>query len=384
MFDLLSDSNPFLIIATSVAVLVFLALYAGITSVVERKIAGRIQSRVGPNHVFFRGFAQFIADILKAIQKEDITPAAADPFLFKISPYMIFVGIFLAWVVVPFGSVLIAADLNTGILYVFAVSSFTLVGVLLAGWSSNNKWSLIGAMRGAAQIVSYEIPSGLAVLTVILLSGSLSLQTIIRGQGVWPTEWYIAHDPFTLVSFFILFISLLAEGNRTPFDLSESESELVGGFTTEYSGFRFLLILFSEYANLYIISVLLVSLYLGGWNSPFSLGFDWNGRFIEMSGFFIFLFKNSIITFLVILVRWTLPRIRIDQLTTLCWKYLTPISFVNLFGVAIWMVLFPERLVIVSWILTGLLASVTLLFLYRVVVVNLIRMKADIDLNPLF
>ncbi|MDH5654521.1 MAG: NADH-quinone oxidoreductase subunit NuoH [Spirochaetia bacterium] len=356
----------------------FISLFAGITSVVERKIAGRVQSRIGPNYIFFRGFFQFVADGIKILQKEDIIPDGADKILFRTAPYIIFAAVFLAFASIPVGMNLIAADLNTGILYIMAVSSFNVIGILMAGWGSNNKYSMLGGFRSAAQIISYEIPSALSALTVILLAGSLSMQEIIINQGVWPWEWHIASSPFTVIAFFIMFTALIAEGNRTPFDLPESESELVSGYNTEYSGIRFLIFFFAEWANLYVISAILSSLFLGGWNSPFHEGFTIGSVFIEATGIGILFFKSIFLTFLIIMLRWTLPRLRIDQLMSLSWKYLTPFSFLSITGVLFWMVLFPEGLPAVQYSITGFFILLFLLFIYRVIAVNLIKMKANI------
>jgi len=361
----------------------FISLFAGFTSVAERKIAGRIQSRIGPNYVFFRGLFQFVADGIKTLQKEDIIPDRADGALFRLAPYVVFTAVFLSFASIPFGMHIIAADLNTGILYIMAVSSLNVIGILMAGWGSNNKWSMLGGFRSAAQIVSYEIPSALSALTVIVMAGSLSMQSIIAGQGSWPWEWYIASNPFLTISFFIMFISLLAEGNRTPFDLPESESELVSGYNTEYSGIRFLIFFFAEWANLYVISVILSSLFLGGWNSPFHFGFHAGSVFIEITGIFLLFLKALFLTFIIIMLRWTLPRMRIDQLMSLSWKYLTPISFVSLTGVMIWMFLFPEGLPAVSYAIASLFALLAVLFLYRVVFTNLIFMKANLGVGSI-
>lgn len=369
------------LVAIAVFILAFLSLYAGITSVAERKIAGRMQSRLGPNKVWFRGLFQFLADGLKIIQKEDIIPDLADKPLFRIAPYIVVMAMFSTWVAIPFGAKLIPADINIGIIYIMAVASLNVIGILMAGWASNNKWSLIGGIRAAAQIVSYEIPSALAALTAVILAGSLSMQDIISKQGAWPWQWHITHDPFTMISFFIMLISLLAEGNRTPFDIPEAESELVSGYNTEYSGFRFLLFFLAEWANIYIISAVVTTLYLGGWQTPWT----WeplipiiNMRF-ELIGVLFFLTKSVIITFIVIWIRWSLPRLRVDQLMTVCWKYFIPISFFNLFGLLFWIVLFPENLASAASLTISLgFVLVSMIFLYYVIVKNFIQMNAKV------
>ena len=200
--------------------------------------------------------------------KEDVVPAAADARLFKLAPYVVVIGFLLAFVVVPFGSRPIIADLNVGILYLTAVTSLVVVGILIAGWASNNKWSMIGGIRAAAQIVSYEIPTSLSIMPIVLLTGTLSMQGIIAQQGWAPQDWFIFHNPFTFVAFFILYTSALAEGNRTPFDLPEAESELVAGFVTEYTGVRYLMFFLVEWGNLYVIGAVVTTLFLGGWQIP--------------------------------------------------------------------------------------------------------------------
>src|SRR5438128_10072647 len=236
-----------------IVVFVFILPIAGITTWVERRVAGRIQSRIGPNRTGPAGFLPWLAHGIKSVLKEGIVPAAADVPLFKLAPYVVITRFLAAFVVVPVGGPLIIADLNVGILYLTAVTALVVVGILMAGWSSNNKWSLLGGIRSAAQIVSYEIPAGLSILPVVMLAGTLSMQDIIRHQGWAPWTWHVFDNPFTFFAFFIFFVSALAEGNRTPFDLPEAESELVMGFATEYSGLRNLLFFMAEWGNLYII-----------------------------------------------------------------------------------------------------------------------------------
>src|SRR5229473_1816984 len=242
--------------------------FAGIVSWAERRVWARIQSRVGPNRVGPQGFLQWLADGVKNVCKEDIIPDEADAPLFKLAPYLVILAFILPWAVMPFSSSLILADMSVGILYMTSVTALTVVGVLMAGWASNNKWSLIGGIRSAAQIVSYEIPAGLSIFPIVLMTGTLSMQGIIRAQGWAPWDWFVFANPFTFVAFFVFFISALAEGNRTPFDLPEAESELVAGFVTEYSGVRYLIFFMAEWGNLYVIGAVVATLFLGGWQFP--------------------------------------------------------------------------------------------------------------------
>lgn len=317
----------------------FIMLVAGVTSWLERRVWARIQSRIGPNRVGPQGAIQWLADGIKNIMKEDIVPTAADAPLFKLAPYLAMIGFFGAWACVPFGDGLIVADLNVGVLYITAVTGLVVVGILMAGWASNNKWALLGGIRSAAQIVSYEIPAAIAVNTVILLTGTLSMQGIIRAQGWAPWNWFLFDNPFTFVAFFLFFVALLAEGNRTPFDLPEAESELVAGAFTEYSGLRSLLFFLVEWGNLYIIGALCTSLFLGGWQVP---AFTDDGFLLGLAQFVVFFTKSYFLVFVAMWIRATLPRVRVDQLMSVCWKYLVPISFVNLLGAMLWVVAFPH------------------------------------------
>jgi len=329
-------------IVIGVVLLVVASLIAGITSWVERRIAGRMQSRIGPNRVGPWGFLQWIADGLKTLFKEDVTPANADYPLFRIAPYLVFTGMFGAWAVLPYSARIFAADLNVGILYVMAITSLVVIGILMGGWASGSKWGLFGSIRSSAQIVSYEVPAGLAVTTAVLVSGSLSMQGIVKSQAgpMGILGWNIFHNPFTFIAFFIYFIAAVAEGNRTPFDLPEAESELVSGYNTEYSGMRFVFFFFAEWANLFIIGAVTTTLFLGGWQGPFANPDTWLGVGIGAVWFFL---KASFFVFVLIWLRWTLPRLRVDQLMGMCWKYMVPIAFVCLVGSMIWMSIFGNR-----------------------------------------
>jgi len=347
-----------------IVVFVFILPIAGITTWVERRVAGRIQSRIGPNRTGPAGFLQWLADGLKSVLKEDIVPTAADRPLFKFAPYVVMTGFVASFVAIPFGGPLIIADLDVGILYVTAVTALVVVGILMAGWSSNNKWSLLGGIRSAAQIVSYEIPAGLSVFPIVMLTGALSMQSIIQRQGWVPWAWNLFDNPFIFIGFFVFFVAALAEGNRTPFDLPEAESELVMGFATEYSGLRNLLFFMAEWGNLYVIGAIVTTLFLGGWQIPWALA-DHPGLRIPLQ-FATFFLKSYFWVFVAVWLRWTLPRIRVDQMMVMCWKYLVPIAMVNLAGTAVWMVVFPAGVPAVRGALCLLAAALVLLFLRRV------------------
>lgn len=359
-------------------VLNFIMLNAGIFSWAERRVWARIQSRVGPNRVGPQGFLQWLADGLKNIMKEDLIPEEADAPLFKAAPYLAMMGFFAAFAALPFAQGVIVADLNVGILYITAVTALVVVGILMAGWSSNNKWALLGGIRSAAQIISYEIPAGLAVVTVVIYSGTLSMQGIIEEQGWAPWNWYMFSNPFLMIAFFVFYVSLLAEGNRTPFDLPEAESELVAGAFTEYSGLRNLLFFLVEWGNLYVIGAICTTLFLGGWQVPL---FTENTLILGVAQCLTFFIKTYSLVFLCMWVRGTLPRVRVDQLMTLCWKYLVPITFVNLICAMLYFVLFPQGNLLVSLTLFGMGVGVMVYF-FRRVAFHLRRAKPEIYLSP--
>jgi NADH-quinone oxidoreductase subunit H len=329
----------------------FGAVVSGITVWWEMRVSSRMQSRVGYNRVGAGGFFQWVADAVKLLFKEDLCPADADKLIFRASPYFVLTGFALTFVALPFGESLIAADLNVGIFYIVSVTAIVVVGILLAGWSSNSKWALFGGMRSAAQVVSYEIPAGLAIMVPVLMAGSLSMQEIIRAQGAWPWQWFLFTNPAALLAFVIFFISQLAEGNRTPFDLPEAESELVAGYLSEYSGFRFAIYFLVEFGNLWVMAAVAVTLFLGGWQVPFvgpevyvaargtgafpALGW-WGLQVLSMA---VFVLKTLLVLNLIVWVRWTLPRIRVDQMMTLCWKYLVPFAFVAFVATLLWEIL---------------------------------------------
>jgi NADH-quinone oxidoreductase subunit H len=347
----------------AIVVFGFILPMAGITSWLERRVWARIQSRIGPNRVGPYGFLQWLADGLKNLLKEDVVPEAVDARLFRLAPYVVVTGFVAAFVAVPFAGSLIIADLNIGILYITAVTSLVVVGILMAGWSSNNKWSMLGGIRSATQIVSYEIPAGLAIFPAVLLSGTLSMQGIIGAQGWQPHMWHMFHSPFTLAAFLLFFVSALAEGNRTPFDLPEAESELVAGFATEYSGMRSLLFFLAEWGNLYLIGALVATLYLGGWQVP---QFTGNTVLLALAQFGTFFLKAYFFVFVAMWVRATLPRVRVDQLMSMCWKYMVPIGLVCVIGTASVMVAFPHGNETLRMVMVGLVLLVVLRFFVRV------------------
>ncbi|MGL1885248.1 MAG: NADH-quinone oxidoreductase subunit NuoH [Reichenbachiella sp.] len=326
----------------------FLFIFALLAVYAERKVSAFIQDRVGPMVVGKFGILQTLADGLKMMQKEDLVSKSADRKLFLLAPLVIFVAVFMGFSLLPISPNIQGSKAQTGIYFLMAVISLDVVGVLMAGWGSNSKFALFGALRSVAQIVSYEIPLGLSVLCVVMLSQSLSLQEIsFQQSGEWGmANWNIIRYPFLIVPFIIFFISSMAESNRSPFDLSESESELIGGFHTEYSGIRWGVIMMAEYGMMLLVSIIAAVLFLGSWNTPlpnmggFSLG-DWtSGTLGEISsdlwGGFWLLSKALTLVFVQMWARWTYPRIRVDQMMSLSWKYLTPIGLVMVFVSGAW------------------------------------------------
>jgi NADH-quinone oxidoreductase subunit H len=331
--------------AAAFIVINFAAITAGIFSWAERRVAARIQSRVGPNRVGPGGFLQWVADAVKLLLKEDLVPEEADKFLFRIAPYFMMVGFACVFVALPFSHSLVVADMNIGVFYIIAVTALIVVGIIMSGWSSNSKWSLFGAIRSAAQIISYEIPAGMALMIPVLLAGTMSTQGIIRAQGGLPWQWFLFDNPAAFAAFFIYFISALAEGNRTPFDLPEAESELVSGYNTEYSGMRFSYFFLVEWGNMWVMSALATTMFLGGWQIPglsperFDALTGGVAVVAEIASLLIFSLKTLFFVFVVMWLRWTLPRIRVDQMMNMCWKYLVPASFAGVLFVAVWMLI---------------------------------------------
>jgi NADH-quinone oxidoreductase subunit H len=295
----------------------------------ERKIAAHFQCRLGPMRVGPHGIFQTVADTLKLLLKEDVVPAAADKTMHLVAPFLSLLATVLVLGVIPYSPVLHVADVNIGILYVTAVSGLGVMGILLGGWSSNNKWAMVGGMRAAAQIISYEISATLAVLVVVLFSGTLSLSGIVQSQE---QGWWLwrAHG-VGIVSFLIFLIASTAEINRTPFDIPEGESELTAGFHTEYSGLRFAFFFLAEFINMFVASSIAVTLFLGGW-MPFNIGGceSFNTVMAIIPPSLWFLGKTAFMIFLLMWFRWTFPRLRVDQLMRLEWKILLPTGFVNL------------------------------------------------------
>lgn len=316
--------------------LVFLMFYAflGLFLVyAERKVCAFMQNRVGPNRVGPYGIIQTIADLFKLLMKELIPIAESDKLLFNIAPFIVIIASFMAIAALPFGKGLHAIDFDIGIFYVMAVSSLSVVGILLAGWSSNNKYSLIGAMRSGAQIISYEISVGLSLLTIIVFAGTMQLSGIVESQR---DGWWIwkGHIP-AFLAFILFVVSSTAETNRGPFDLAEAESELTAGYHTEYSGIRFAFFFLAEYMNMFIVAAIAATVFLGGW-MPFHIGGmeGLNHVMDFIPPFFWFIGKSFFVIFIMMWFKWTFPRLRIDQLLTLEWKYLLPINLVNLILVA--------------------------------------------------
>ncbi|MEI7661073.1 MAG: NADH-quinone oxidoreductase subunit NuoH [Bacteroidota bacterium] len=311
------------------AILLFYALVGLFLVYAERKVCAFMQNRVGPNRVGPYGFFQTIADFVKLMLKELIHIKNADQLLFNLAPFIIIIASFMAIAAIPFAKGLHAIDFDIGILYVIAVSSLGVVGILLAGWSSNNKYSLIGAMRSGAQIISYELSVGLSLVTIVILAGTMQFSQIIEGQA---NGWFIfkGHIP-AFIAFIIFLISSTAETNRGPFDLAEAESELTAGFHTEYSGIKFAFFFLAEYMNMFIVASIAATVFLGGW-MPFHMG-GWAGfnHIMDFIPPFVwYIGKTFFVIWIMMWFKWTFPRLRIDQLLTLEWKYLLPINLVNI------------------------------------------------------
>ncbi len=341
----------------------FILAYTVVAVYAERKVSAFIQDRYGPMETGSYGILQTVADLLKLLQKEDLVPAKSDKPLFLVAPFVLFAVVFTGFSVIPLTPVWGGAAMHTGVFLLLAIVSLDVLGIILAGWGSNNKYSLVGAMRSAAQIIAYEVPLTLSVLCVLVITQTLDLQEISYMQGLLSEQesflfgirafnirvdeiggllmWNIIQVPVLIPVWVIFFITTLAESNRAPFDLPEAESELVAGFQTEYSGFRWSVIMLSEYGMMLLVSILGTILFFGSWNTPLpNLGpvalADWTtgtpGSWIaEVWAIFWLLTKSLFFVLMQMWVRWTYPRVRIDQLLTLGWKYLTPMILFLLF-----------------------------------------------------
>jgi NADH-quinone oxidoreductase subunit H len=322
------------VVATILGVIAIVVAFPGIfalTTVLERKGLGRIQNRLGPNRVGPLGILQPVADGIKSLTKEDIVPLSADGVVHFLAPVILVVAVFLGFAVLPIGRNMVLANLDGGLLFFFAIGASTELSIFMAGWSSRNKYSLLGAMRAVAQMISYEVPLLLSSVVVVMITGSLSTVKIVEAQsgfnGIFP-HWYI-FTPWGFAGFALFTVAALAETNRSPFDLPEGESELVAGYFTEYSGFKFALFFLGEYLGMFSIAGFAITLFLGGWGGPFSfLGFvpSWTWFFLKLLGaiaFFIWL-------------RGTLPRLRQDQLMNFAWKFMLPMALLNLLVAGAW------------------------------------------------
>lgn len=364
-------------LALIICIAVILGVVIGL-AYAERKVAAFIQDRLGPTEVGPYGMFQAIIDVVKLLQKEDIVPAAADKYLFKLAPVIIFAAVLAGFAVVPISPAIMASGAEVGIFFLLSVVSLDVIGLLMAGWGSNNKYAVLGAMRSVGQIVSYEIPAGLAVLSAVMICQSLNLQEISFQQGILMnqftgleneknylfglrmlnidvtqvggiTTWNVVRMPFLLVSFVIYYIASLAECNRAPFDIPEAESELVAGFHVEYSGFRFAALFLAEYTMMVLVCLVAVILFLGSWNTPLpDLGplklATWttgtSGTLgANLWGFFWLLSKVSILLLSQLWLRWTFPRMRVDQLMQLCWKVLIPVALAMVVLAGVWRLL---------------------------------------------
>ena len=345
------------------SIIAVFGLLFGITTVVERKMIGRIQNRYGPNRVGlpltdFRlfGFGQFMADGIKALTKEDVVPRAADKVIHFLAPLLLLVPVFLAFSVVPFGRNMVLIDIDAGVLFFFAVGAATELAVFMAGWSSRNKYSLLGAMRAIAQMISYEVPLIISSIVVVMVVGSLSTVKIVEAQADFSGQlphWHV-FTPWGFAGFILFLIAAMAESNRSPFDLPEGESEIVAGYFIEYSGFKFALFFLAEYLGMFAISGMAVTLFLGGWTAPLAM-LDWVPSWVWFFG------KLMGLVLLFIWIRGTVPRLRIDQLMHFAWKFMLPMALINIVDAGLWRFLPPglgrwvacAGLLVVPYVLLG-------------------------------
>jgi NADH-quinone oxidoreductase subunit H len=352
--------NSYLIyFAIALGLFVFAGLFTMFGIYAERKLSAFIQDRLGPTEVGKFGSLQTIADFLKLLHKELIIPAAADKWLFMAAPAIIFVAVYLGFAVLPWGPGLTASHINLGLYYLISIISIETLGILMAGWGSNNKYSILGAMRSAAQIISYEIPAGFALISAVMIAQTLDLQAIAYQQGILSAEpskfagfwdvshmggilsWNIFRAPHLIIAFVIYFVASLAESNRAPFDIPEAESELVAGFHTEFTGLRFAFVFLAEYSMMFLVCMVAVVVFLGAWNTPLpNIGkvhlADWTTGAVW--GIFWISTKTLLLIAVQMWIRWTLPRFRVDQLMNLCWKVLTPLAFACMIASGIWRV----------------------------------------------
>lgn len=320
------SENVAYIVEMILIALVYLAIFAvaGLFLVlIERRVAAWFQLRIGPNRVGFQGLLQTMADALKLLSKELTGTEKADKFLYNLAPYFVIITALMALAVIPFTQDFHAFDINIGLLFLIAISSIGVIGILLGGWSSNNKFALIGAMRSGVQTISYELSIGLSLLTMVLITGTLQVSEIVEVQK---NGWLIVqgHIP-AIIAFMIYMIAGTAETNRAPFDMAEAESELGAGFHTEYSGMKFAYFFLAEFINMFIIAAIATTVFFGAWLSPFGIT-----ESIPILGVFWFLAKAMVLVFLMMWFRWTFPRLRVDQLLTLEWKYLLPLNLMNI------------------------------------------------------
>jgi NADH-quinone oxidoreductase subunit H len=342
---------------SAVAILVVFASLFAVTTILERKGLGRIQNRYGPNRVGPFGFLQPLADGIKSLTKEDIVPYGADKVVHFLAPVVLVLAAFSLYAVLPIGRNMVLANLDAGVLYFFAISSVMELTIFMAGWSSRNKYSLLGAMRAIAQMISYEVPLILASVTVIMAAGSLSTVAIVEKQagysGILP-HWYV-FTPWGFAGFVLFMIAATAESNRSPFDLPEGESEIIAGYYTEYSGFKFALFFLGEYLGMFAISGLGITLFLGGWAAPLSF-LTW------IPSYLWFLAKLLVMVVMFIWVRGTLPRLRMDQLMNFAWRFMLPMALLNLVTAGVWRFL-PHG--VVRWLICGLFVVVSYVLLGR-------------------